>query len=188
VIEQTLVLVKPDGVYRGLIGTVIAEFEGTGLKVVGLKLVKPDKSTVGKHYVDDEKYLESVGAKTIKSYKARGVEVTESELDIGKRIRSYLFNYLTGLPVVAMVVEGNEAVAIVKKITGATSPTDADHSSIRGRYASDSYDLADSKKRAIKNILHVSGDKNDALREVKLWFKDSEIVEYRRADESTLYD
>jgi nucleoside-diphosphate kinase len=187
-IERTLVLVKPDGVYRALTGRVIAAFEDAGLKVVGIKLVKPDRSLIDKHYVSDEEYLKSVGAKTIRSYKQRGVEVKESELEIGKRIRSYLFDYLTNKPVVAMVIEGNEAVANVKKIAGVTSPTDADPSTIRGRYSSDSYDLADGKKRAVKNMLHVSGDKSEAEREIKLWFKESEFVEYKRADESTLYD
>jgi len=187
-IERTLVLVKPDGVYRALIGKVTAAFEDAGLKVVGIKMLKPERSVIDKHYVADEAYLKSIGAKTISSYKKRGVDIKESELEIGKRIRSYLFDYLTNKPVVAMVIEGNEAVANVKKITGATSPTDADRSTIRGRYSSDSYDLADSKKRAIKNMLHVSGDKSEAEREVKLWFKDSELVEYKRADESMLYD
>jgi nucleoside-diphosphate kinase len=187
-IERTLVLVKPDGVYRALIGKVTAAFEDAGLKVVGIKMLKPERSVIDKHYVADEAYLKSIGAKTISSYKKRGVDIKESELEIGKRIRGYLFDYVAGKPVVAMVIEGNEAVANVKKIAGATSPTDADRSSIRGRYASDSYDLADSKKRAIKNMLHVSGDKADAAREVKLWFKESELVEYKRVDESLLYD
>jgi nucleoside-diphosphate kinase len=153
-----------------------------------MKMMKPDKSIIDKHYVGDEDYLKSIGAKTINSYKKRGVEVTDSELDIGKRIRGYLFNYLTDKPVVAIVLEGNEAVANVKKITGATSPTDADPSSLRGRFCSDSYDLADGKKRAIKNILHVSGDKKDAEKEVKLWFTAKEFVEYKRVDESLQYD
>ncbi len=187
-IERTLVLVKPDGVYRALIGKSIAAFEDAGLKVIGIKMVKPDRSIVDKHYVADEEYLKSIGAKTINSYKKRGIEVKDTELQIGQRIRGYLFDYLTNKPVVAMVVEGNEAVANVKKITGATSPTDADRSSIRGMYSSDSYDLADAKKRAIKNMLHVSGDKADAAREVPLWFKESELVEYKRSDESMLYD
>ena len=187
-IERTLVLVKPDGVYRALTGSIVAAIEAAGLKVVGLKMLKPDRSLIDKHYVADEEYLKSVGAKTIRSYKQRGVEIKETELEIGKRIRGFLFDYLVGKPVVAMVIEGNEAVANVKKISGATSPTDADPSTLRGKYCSDSYDLADSKKRAIKNILHVSGDKNDAAREVKLWFKEGEFVEYRRVDEALLYD
>ncbi len=187
-IERTLVLVKPDGVYRAMIGRIISAFEDAGLKVVAIKFVKPDKDLMGKHYVSDEDYLKSIGAKTIRSYKARGKEIGESELEIGKRIHGYLFDYLENNPVVAMVIEGNEAVANVKKIAGATSPTDADRSTLRGRYSSDSYDLADSKGRAIKNMLHVSGDKNDAEREVKLWFKESEIIAYRRVDEGLIYD
>ncbi len=187
-IERTLVLVKPDGVYRALIGNTIAAFEDAGMKVVAMKMLKPDRSIIDKHYVADEEYLKSIGIKTINSYKKRGIEMKETELQIGQRIRGYLFDYLVGKPVVAMVIEGNEAVANVKKITGATSPTDADPSSLRGRYCSDSYDLADNKKRAVKNVIHVSGDKKDAAREVPLWFTESEFIEYKRTDESMQYD
>ncbi len=186
-IERTLVLVKPDGVYRPLIGKVIETFEDAGLKIVALKMLKPTKETVEKHYAADEEWLKSVGSKNIAAYKEKGIEVKETDIEIGKKVRQQLLNYLTGKPVVAMVVEGNNAVFVVRKLIGSTEPKTAESSTIRGRYTSDSYDLADSSGRAVKNIVHASGKPDEAKREIPIWFADSEVLNYKRADEDTLY-
>ncbi|MDE1804934.1 MAG: nucleoside-diphosphate kinase [Candidatus Micrarchaeota archaeon] len=185
--ERTLVLIKPDGVERALIGKIISKFEDTGLKVVAIKIVKPGKDVVSQHYIEDKAWMEGVGNKTIKSQEAQGIKVKETALQIGQRVRAALMDYLTGQPVVAMVIEGNEAIAMVAKITGATSPVRADPSTIRGAYSSDSYDLADSKKRAVKNIIHASDAKATAEREIKVWFTTKEIIDYKRADEGAMY-
>lgn len=185
--ERTLVLVKPDGVERALIGKVISKFEDAGLKIVALKMLKPTSELVSKHYADDKAWMEKLGKKAIASYEARGTKVAETPLEIGMRIRKFLFDYITKAPVVAMVVEGNEAISIVLKLTGSTSSAKADASSIRGMYSSDSYDLADEKKRAVKNIIHASDSKETAEREITVWFKESEIMKYKRADESAMY-
>ena len=186
-IERTLLLIKPDGVYRALNGKILTMLEDAGLKIVGMKMVKPGQEIVGKHYVSDEGYLKSIGTKSKNAYKERGVELKETELEIGQRIRKFLFEYLTSGPVIAIVFEGNEAVTVARKIVGPTAPKSGETSTIRGKYACDSYDLADVKHRPVKNLVHVSGDKKDAEREIPLWFKNSELIDYKRADEDAMY-
>ncbi len=186
-IERTLVLVKPDGVYRALIGKVIQRFEDAGLKIVGMKIVRPSRDMASEHYVADEKWLLDVGTKSKKSYIERGMDVKESELEIGNRVRNYLLDYITSGPVAAIVVEGNEAISIVRKIGGSTSPQKADPSTIRGAYSSDSYQMADEGKRAVRNILHMSEDSTVAKREISIWFSDAELVEYERSDDGAQY-
>ncbi len=184
--EKTLVLVKPDGVQRAIIGRIITTFEDAGMKVVALKMVHPAKELVSRHYAADNEWMESVGRKTIASFKAKGAEMGESPLQIGERIRGWLLEYLTEAPVVAMVVEGNEAISMVRKFAGATSPASADPSTIRGRYSTDSYQNADPKGRPVRNIIHASEDKKSADREIAIWFKHNEIMDYKRADEASL--
>lgn len=173
--ERALVLIKPDGVERSLIGKVIGKFEDAGLRVVALKMFKATKETVGNHYVEDTAWLESVGKKTRKSYVEKGMDVRETDREIGMNVRSMLMKELTRAPIVAMILEGNAANFIARKIAGATEPRAADPSSIRGMYANDSYDLADSEKRSVRNIVHVSETPKDAEREIKVWFSTSEI-------------
>ncbi len=185
--ERTLVLIKPDGVERAVIGNVITKFEEAGLKVVGMKLIKADEDTVGKHYVYDEGWLVSVGTKAKKSMKEKGIDSPETELDIGKRVRNLLIKELTRSPIVAMVLEGYSTTEVARKIAGPTEPKKADPSTIRGGFSSDSYELADAFKRPVRNVVHVSESKEIAEKEIKLWFKDSEIFGYKRADETALF-
>ena len=131
-IERTLVLIKPDGIYRQLTGRILTMFEESGLKVVGIKLLKPKKEVVEKHYAADEKWMISVGTKTKQSYQEKGVKVDKTELEIGQEVRNELLSYLTGKPTIALVLEGNDAIYAVRKIIGGTEPRKADPSSIRG--------------------------------------------------------
>ncbi len=186
-IEKTLVLIKPDGVERALSGRVMGRFESAGLKIVALKMLKPDKERMGRHYPDDREWLTSMGAKTKASYLEKGKEVNETELEIGQRIRNQLINSLSGKPVIAMAVEGNDAIFIVRKLVGSTEPRTADPGSIRGSLSSDSYELADSSGRPIRNIIHASSSKPDAEKELAIWFEKHEIVEYTRADHNAQY-
>jgi len=185
--ERTLVLIKPDGVYRSLIGKVISKFEDAGLKVVALKLVKPSRKLVEEHYYADKEWLESIGEKTLAAYEKEGKKLNETPLQIGERVRSNLIRYLTDKPVVAMVVEGNEAIFIVRKLLGGTEPKTAEPGSIRGMFSSDSYALSDSQGRSTRNIAHASGNAKDAEREIKIWFNDNEIISYKRADEDAMF-
>lgn len=186
-IEKTLVLIKPDGVFRAIIGKVISQFEDAGLKVVGLKILKIDKDFAGKHYIEDIAWLENIGIKSKASYKEKGIELNEENISIGKRIRNQLLDYLTAGPIVVLVVEGNNSIFVVRKLIGATEPRKADPASIRGQYSSDSYDLADLKQRSTKNIVHASEDAKSAKREIELWFDEKEIIDYKRIDEDLMY-
>ena len=185
-IERTLLLVKPDGVSRALIGKIVSHVENSGLKVIAIKMVLPDKKTAGIHYAADEAWLDNVGNKQIATYKEKGIKIDAAPRDLGIKVRNQLITFLSGGPVVPMVVEGNEAIFIVRKMIGATEPRKADLSTIRGRYASDSYDLADRRGTPIKNLVHASEDAKTAKREIAIWFKNREIVSYNRADDSAI--
>ncbi|MDE1871467.1 MAG: nucleoside-diphosphate kinase [Candidatus Micrarchaeota archaeon] len=186
-IERTLVLVKPDGVQRAIIGRIISRFEDAGLKVVAIKMSRPDRELAGRHYIADQKWFEDTGNRTLQSYKEKGIILKESAVELATRVRNYLIEFLSSGPVVVMVLEGNEAISVTRKITGSTEPRKSDPSSIRGALSVDSYDLADEKKRAVKNLVHASEDRATAEREIGVWFKPNEIMDYKRADESAMY-
>ncbi|MBU1292299.1 nucleoside-diphosphate kinase [Patescibacteria group bacterium] len=187
--EKTLVLIKPDGVQRSLIGEIIHRYERTGLKLVGLKFFTPSTKLVEQHYLMDKGWLEAVGNKSIASYKKRGKKLPFSDSKkCGLRILETLKKYLSAGPVVAMVWQGNEAVGIVRKITGGTEPLTSDVGTIRGDLTLDSIILADIDGRAVRNLIHASGSSEEANKEIKIWFKPSEIVKYRLVQEEVLYD
>ncbi len=184
--ENALVLIKPDGVERAVIGKVIARFEETGLKVIGLKMIKASEKQAGSHYADDKEWLLSVGKKATQSNMEKGIATTESEMEIGLRIRSLLIKELSKSPIVAMVLQGNAANDVARKLAGSTEPRKADPSTIRGSLSIDTYGAADSGKRPIRNIVHVSENKEAAEREIKIWFAESELHKYKRCDEDIL--
>lgn len=186
-IERTLVLVKPDGVERALVGKVISRLEEAGLKVVAMKMLLSTKELAGKHYYAEQKWFEDTGNRSIKALAARGVVVKDTPVQFATRIRNYLIEFLTDAPIVAMVLEGNEAISITRKIVGSTEPKNSDPSTIRGMYSLDSYERADQRKGPIRNIIHASEDKRTADREIKVWFKPKEILDYKRADQDAIY-
>ncbi len=185
--DRVLVLVKPDGVERALIGSVIKRFEEAGLKVTGMKMIKPTEEIVKRHYTDDKVWLMCTGKKAKQAAIERGQVVKETEEECGHRIRGLLLKELTRSVVVAFVLEGNACAEVARKIAGTTEPRKADPASIRGTYSSDSYALADSKNRPVRNIVHVSETAAIGEKEIKVWFKDSEICKYKRADEEEMY-
>ncbi|MBN1274913.1 nucleoside-diphosphate kinase [Candidatus Woesearchaeota archaeon] len=185
--ERTLVLIKPDGVQRGLIGDILSRFERCGLKVIGMKMAYADEKLAGDHYIADEDWLDTVGEKARKAYEQRGAKVERKNREIGLEIREQLIKYLVMSPVVAFVLEGHNAVKHVRKIVGATSPGDAAPGTIRGDYSFDSYALADKSKRPIQNLIHASGEVDEAEREINLWFTDKELHSWQRTDEALLY-
>ena len=186
-IEKTLVVIKPDGVQRGLVGEILSRFERSGLKIVATKMVYPDEKLAGNHYVADEDWLRIVGEKQKASYAKQGVELNETERELGLKVRDHLIKYLKMSPVMAFVLQGHNAVKHVRKLVGATSPGDSLPGTIRGDYAFDTYQLADSSKRPIQNLIHASGEVDEAEREIALWFKPEEIHEWKRIDEELLY-
>ncbi len=187
--EKTLAIVKPDGVQRGLIGEVLHRYERAGLKLVGIKIAVPPAELVEKHYLVDPEWKTKVGEKTIKSYQAKGLTPPESDpAKVGENVMVILKKYLTSGPVVAMVWQGMNAAAIVKKITGATEPLTSDVGTIRSDFTIDSYAVADADVRAVRNLVHISSNASDAEKEIPLWFKPEELIEYRLINESILYD
>jgi len=187
--ERTLVLIKPDGVQRSLIGEIIRRYERTGLKLAALKFFIPAEEFVEKHYLSDEGWLESVGKKSIASYEKRGAKPPFSDaVECGKAVLGRLIKYLASGPVVAMIWEGNQAVGIVRKITGGTEPLSSDVGTIRGDLTIDSYELGDMDERAIRNLIHASGSPAEAEKEINLWFKEEEIIKYNIIQEKILYD
>jgi len=192
-LQRTVVLIKPDGVRRGIVGKVITRFEEVGLKIVALKMVWVGEDLVKKHYPSERvDWLKKIGEKTLDAYKEYGMDPKEKlgtmdPLEIGKMVNAWNIDYLTSGPVVAMVLEGNHAISVVRKIVGFTHPNLAEAGTIRGQYSSDSTDLANEKKRATRNIVHASGNPEEAKYEEQLWFRKNEIHKYKRVDEEIFF-
>jgi nucleoside-diphosphate kinase len=187
--ERTLVLIKPDGVQRTLIGEIIKRYERIGLKLVGLKMLVPTVEMVEQHYTLDPEWRKVTGEKSIKGYTSKGLKPpSEDPYEITAVILENLKKYLTSGPIVAMVWEGAHAVEIIRKLTGGTEPLTSDVGTIRGDFVLDSYQISDTDKRAIRNLLHASGSVEEADKEIKHWFKDEELIDYRLVQESILYD
>ena len=187
--EKTLVLIKPDGIQRSLIGEVIRRYERVGLKLVALKMLVPDASLIEKHYLIDPLWKQKVGEKSIKSHKEKGlVPLAEDPLKIADTILERLKKYLTSGPVIAMIWQGAHAIKIVRKITGGTEPLSTDVGTIRGDFVVDSYEIADFSNRSIRNIVHASTDSEEqAGKEIELWFPEGPI-NYFLVQEKILYD
>lgn len=187
--EQTLVIIKPDGVQRGLIGEVIKRYEQCGLKLVALKMVVPSPDLALKHYSIDPEWTLKTGTKTIESYKSKGITPPNNDpIALAENVRKTLVKYLSSGPVVPMVWQGMSAIAIIRKITGSTEPLTSVPGTIRGDYTIDSYTAADVDKRSVRNIIHASGSVEEAKKEIPLWFKSEEILNYRLIAEAILYD
>lgn len=187
--ERTLVVIKPDGLQRTLVGEIINRYERSGLKLIGLKMFVPEASHVEKHYLLDPNWKRIVGEKAIASYEKKGQEPPSRDpIEVGNRVIAGLMKYFTSGPVVAMVWQGAHAVEIIRKITGGTEPRSSDVGTIRGDYVLDSYQMADIDGRAIRNLIHASGSISEAENEIKHWFKEGELLKYRLIAEQILYD
>lgn len=188
--EKTLVIVKPDGVQRNLIGEIISRLEKSGLKMVAAKMLQPDEKLIEKHYTIDPDWFRLCGEKNINSYKKKGLTPpSEDPIEVGKMVLQKLKQYLTFCPVVSMVWEGSSAVELVRKITGGTEPLGAaPMGTIRGDYCLESYLLADSAERAVRNLVHASGSVAEAEKEIALWFDNKEIMDYKLTRDTIIYD
>jgi nucleoside-diphosphate kinase len=187
--ERTFIMIKPDGVQRGLVGEIIKRFEEVGLKLVGIRMLVPEAKHVEEHYTLDPQWRLVTGEKTIKSYQEKGLTPPSMDpLEITAKILANLKKYITSGPVVAMVWEGANAVKIVRKLAGGTEPLTSDVGTIRGDYVLDSYSMADSDNRAVRNLVHASGSVKEAEDEIKHWFKKDELIDYGIIHEKVLYD
>lgn len=187
--ERTLVVIKPDGIQRSLVGEIIKRFEQAGLKIVAMKMLVPDAKHIEMHYTLDPEWRRKTGEKTIKSYLDKGIKPPYTDpLKITEILLRKLKNYMTSGPVVAMVLEGAHAVAIVRKLTGGTEPLTSDVGTIRGDFVIDSYQMSDSDGRSVRNLIHASGSVPEAEQEIPHWFTSKEIIKYKHVQEKILYD
>lgn len=186
--ERSLVLLKPDTVQRSLVGEIIKRFEQTGLKISAMKMIIAKEAQLLDHYNKDDAWYEKKGKGIVEELKEQGQEITKEPIEYGKDIIRTVVKYMTAAPVVALVFEGNKAVSVVTKIVGTTEPATSDVGTIRGDYTLDSYGHATYENRAVRNLVHQSESPEEAEREIAIWFKEDEIMEYTTAQERILYD
>ncbi len=186
--ERTFVILKPDTVQRSLIGEVIGRFERTGLKFTAVKMFVPKREQLLEHYHKDEAWFLKKGSRIIDDLKAQGLPVEKEALEYGMAIIDTIVAYMTAAPVIAMVLEGNQAVAVVTKLVGTTEPATSDVGTIRGDYTVDSYAHSSFENRAVRNLIHCSESPEEAEREIKVWFDEDEIMSYATAQERIMYD
>ena len=160
-VERSLVVFKPDTIQRGIVGEVLQRFERVGLKIVGMKMVMPDEDHYRAHYEDI------------------GQMITRR----GEQAFRYNLDYMMTGPVIAMVLEGVEAVPLVRKIVGPTEPKSAEMGTIRGDFAHMSFGYSDAKGTGVANLIHASGSKEEAKKEIALWFKPEELYDYSDLNE-----
>lgn len=191
-IERTILIIKPDGVRRGLVGEILNRTERMGLKVIGLKMVKPTRSHIDNFYPKTKEWISRVGEKTLKTYGEYGVDPkkelgTNDPFEIGKKVREWILDtWLSGAPVVVVALEGVHAIANVRALVGSTMPTFAQPGTIRGDFSIDSAVIANLVGRAVKNLVHASETPAEAKHELKHWFLTKELFGYKRADEDAM--
>lgn len=183
--EKTFVLIKPDGVQKGLVGEIIKRFEQRDLKIVALEMFQPTHKEMDNHYPKDETWLRRIGERTTATYEKYGHDIkrdfaTTDLLKIGKTVRSWLVTYMTSAPLVKMVVQGVHAVDMVRKIVGPTMPYLAEMGTIRGDFSADSAISANIERRAIFNLIHASETPDEAKHEMQHWFGKKGIYAYKR--------
>ena len=183
--EKTFVLVKPDGVRKGLIGEVIKRFEQRDLKIVALEMFEPTRQMIDEHYPKEIAWIERLGHKTLGTYEKYKIDPKKAlgsndPKELGTMVRTWLLDYMTSAPLVRIVVQGVHAVDVVRKIAGPTLPYMADMGTIRGDFSIDSPAIANSEKRAVANILHCSETSEEAEHEIEHWFGKATIHKYKR--------
>ena len=190
--ERTFVILKPDTIQRGLIGEIISRFERIGLKVVGMKMHMADEEKLWAHYNKGDAWFLKKGEKILINKQSLGHTIDKEAIEYGKDIIRAVVSYMRAGPVVSLVLEGNNAAAVVKRLVGGTEPATADSGTIRGDFAIDSYYLCDvDGSRGMRNLIHCTdpADGEGAQeREIGIWFTEEEIVKYRLVSEAMLYD
>ena len=187
--EQTLVLIKPDGVQRGLVGRIISRLEDVGLKMVAMKMVHANREDVDKHYALTEEWMRGVYDKAKAKYEANGQPFDfPDHIAYGTAIKNGLVNFLISAPIIAMVLEGEKAVSLVRKIVGATEPAGSVPGTIRGDLCHDTYALSNAQNRPLRNLIHESGSPDESAYEIPLWFTDTELHKYEHVNDRVQYD
>jgi nucleoside-diphosphate kinase len=186
--ERTFIILKPDTVQRALVGEIIKRFERTGLKCTAMKMFVPKEADLQKHYNKDEAWFLKKGNRIVEDLKSQGLLVDKEPIEYGKDIIRTIVHYMTVAPMIAMVFEGNQAVAVVTKLVGTTEPSTSDVGTIRGDFTVDSYGHSSYENRAVRNLIHCSESPDEAEREIAIWFKEDEIMKYSTAQERIMYD
>ncbi len=187
--ERTLIIIKPDGVQRSLIGEIIQRFEKIGLKLIAMKMLIATPKEVEGHYTVNPGWKKNVGESNIKGYIKQGLEPPCDDPEkIGDMVLGHLKDYIVSGPVIVMTWQGAHSVSLVRKMTGGTEPLSSDVGTIRGDYVLDSFEMADQDNRAVRNLIHASGTTEEAKKEVRHWFNEKEIIKYETIQEKILYD
>jgi len=184
--EKTFVIIKPDGVRKGLIGEIISRFERRDLKVVALEMFHPSRKEMDNHYPKDEKWIRRLGEKTMATYAKYGHDVkkdfgTSDLVRVGKTVRGWLIDFMSSAPLVKIIVQGVHAVDMVRKIVGPTMPYLAEMGTIRGDFSNDSPLNANVERRSVYNLVHASETPEEAKHEIQHWFgKNAPLYKYKR--------
>lgn len=182
--EQTLVLLKPDTVLRGITGEIISRFEKVGMKIVGLKMIQASRETLEKHYYKDEEWLRKKGELFKKKL---GLPEDADPVPVGKKIQQGLVKDMQCAPIIAMVLEGHNAIATIRRLAGPTNIDEATPGTIRGDYSHDTFGLANESGRPNLTIIHATDDVAEAQKEIDFWFSPDEIHTYTKPEESVHY-
>lgn len=164
-VQQTLIIIKPDGVQGGFTNEIISRYKDVGLKVVKRKDMMAPLPIVEKHYSMGSDYLKSIGEKTI----AAGQQVKSAE-DQGRKVVTWLRKFITSGPIVILLLEGEDAINLARRVTGFTDPSTAEKGTIRGDLGTDNILKANMEQRPVNNLIHASGSEEEAKKEIKLWF------------------
>lgn len=190
--ERTFMLIKPDGVKRGLVGECLKRVEQRGLKIIAAKMIQADEEMARAHHPSSDTWLRTIGEKTDETYKNYGHDMetdlgTNDYMEVGRMVLKWSMDHLTSGPVVVVIIEGVHAIAMVRKIVGKTYPSVAEMGTIRGDYSVDSPVLANNAHRSVRNLVHASGDQEEARNEIALWFGEGEVHDYDRAEEEFMF-
>ena len=184
--ERTFVIIKPDGVRKGLIGEIVSRLEQRDLKIVALEMFHASRKEMDNHYPKDEKWTRRLGEKTMATYAKYGHDVkkdfgTSDLMRVGKTVRGWLLDFMSSAPMVKLVVQGVHAVDMVRKIVGPTMPYLAEMGTIRGDFSNDSPLNANVERRSVYNLVHASETPEEAKHEIAHWFgKNSPTYKYKR--------
>ncbi len=182
---RTLILLKPDGVKRGIIGKIIERFEQKGLRLIGMKMTKATQEQLEEHYPDS--MAEQIGEKAKKQFEAEGTAFPWDTEEYGMIIVKQLREYIKKTPIIAAVFQGPHAPEAGRKVAGETEPREARPGTVRGDFHTESYEYANKRNRPIRNLIHAA-DKENAEKEIKIWFNEDELYEeeYERAEEEIM--
>lgn len=191
--QRTYAMVKPDGVARGLVGEIISRIEKAGLKIVAMKMMVPTRDIVEKHLpLENQGWIDRLGDKGLSTFADLELDAieflgTDDKGLIGDKVVKSLIDYLVSGPVVCLVIEGIQAIDMVRKLAGHTLPFKAEMGTIRGDFSVDSPAIANVEGRAIHNLFHASETLEEAQNEIALWFGPEGTISYIRSGEDVMY-